>query len=337
MASTKASKVAAVAAHAGMQLLRVLFWAPVLLLLAWMAFFGTERWRNAEHWRHFPPSFDCDDTKLLDSCTLRNLLFMWAAPALLAAAALGLLVLRAVLQKEGHGSTTSKWSAMLMPPRRFWLWWCGGLSLADALVVAAWAAINVAWMFAMMDRYFKLIPFFSGGGTPLPLLRLMLVAVALGSLLFPNLLMLFYPVTRGSVVLAASGISYPDAIRYHRWLGHAVMVIVTAHSLGFWGVWLYQGLWVKEAFDQGARINNLAGGISFLSGLALWLSSLEVARRGSYETFYKLHHIGFWGFMFAGCCHYWGMFWYFLPGLMLYGVDAVYRLQQCLWLLFFTP
>jgi hypothetical protein len=70
------------------------------------------------------------------------------------------------------------------------------------------------------------------------------------------------------------------------------MVMVTAHSLGFWGVWLYQGLWVKEAFDQGARINNLAGGISFLSGLALWLSSLEVARRASYETFYKLHHIG---------------------------------------------
>jgi hypothetical protein len=23
---------------------------------------------------------------------------------------------------------------------------------------------------------------------------------------------------------------------------------------------------------------------------------------------------GFWGFMFAGCCHYWGMVWYFLPG-----------------------
>jgi hypothetical protein len=63
-------------------------------------------------------------------------------------------------------------------------------------------------------RYFKLIPIFSGSGTPLPLLQLMLVAVALGSLLFPNLVMLFYPVTRGSVVLQASGISYPDAIRY---------------------------------------------------------------------------------------------------------------------------
>jgi hypothetical protein len=83
------------------------------------------------------------------------------------------------------------------------------------------------------------------------------------------------------------------------------MVMVTAHSLGFWGVWLYQGLWTKEAFDQGPRINNLAGGISFLSGLALWLSSLEVARRASYETFYKLHHIGkcpTGGYLLFGLC-----------------------------------
>jgi hypothetical protein len=48
----------------------------------------------------------------------------------------------------------------------------------------------------------------------LPLLQLQLVAVALGSLLFPNLVMLFYPVTRGSVLLQASGMSYPDAIRW---------------------------------------------------------------------------------------------------------------------------
>jgi hypothetical protein len=33
------------------------------------------------------------------------------------------------------------------------------------------------------------------------------------------------------------------------------MVMVTAHSLGFWGIWLYQGQWVKEAFDQGAVFN----------------------------------------------------------------------------------
>jgi hypothetical protein len=32
--------------------------------------------------------------------------------------------------------------------------------------------------------------------------------------------------------------------------------------------------------------------------------------------------------MFAGCCHYWDMFWYFLPGMVLYGVDGVYRIHQ---------
>ena len=43
--------------------------------------------------------------------------------------------------------------------------------------------------------------------------------------------------------------------RYHRWLGHAVMVMVTAHSLGFWGIWLVQGKLVEEAFDQGRVFN----------------------------------------------------------------------------------
>jgi hypothetical protein len=43
-------------------------------------------------------------------------------------------------------------------------------------------------------------------------------------LLFPNLVLLFYPVSRGSILLQAAGLSYPSAIRYHRWLGHWVMV-----------------------------------------------------------------------------------------------------------------
>lgn len=46
-----------------------------------------------------------------------------------------------------------------------------------------------------------------------PPLQLELLAVALGSLLFPNLLLLFFPISRGSVVLAAARLAYPDAIR----------------------------------------------------------------------------------------------------------------------------
>lgn len=46
------------------------------------------------------------------------------------------------------------------------------------------------------------------------------------------------------------------------------------------------------ASTQNTTNNSLAGGVSFLGGLALWLSSLEIARRANYEVFYKLHHIG---------------------------------------------
>jgi hypothetical protein len=34
---------------------------------------------------------------------------------------------------------------------------------------------------------------------------------------------------------------------------------------------------------------------------------------------------GFWGFMFAGCCHYWGMVWYFLPGEQLPVTETYYE------------
>lgn len=51
------------------------------------------------------------------------------------------------------------------------------------------------------------------------------------------------------------------------------------------------------------------GGASFVSGLALWLTSLDAPRRGFYAVFYAVHHVGFWGFMLAGLMHYQGMVW----------------------------
>jgi hypothetical protein len=42
--------------------------------------------------------------------------------------------------------------------------------------------------------------------------------------MFPNLVLLFFPVSRGSVLLQVLGLPYPAAIRYHRWLGGWVLV-----------------------------------------------------------------------------------------------------------------
>ena len=168
----------------------------------------------------------------------------------------------------------------------------------------------------------------SNASTPVWALEVMLASIALGQLLMPNLALLFFPVARGSPLLQAAGISYPAAVRAHRWLGHLTMAIASAHSLGFWGVWLARGQWTAEAFSQGARVNNLAGGLSFLGGLALWLTSLERARRTRYGLFIATHHFGWWVFFLAGVAHYAPLAWYFLPGLLLYFVDAAFRVSS---------
>jgi hypothetical protein len=52
--------------------------------------------------------------------------------------------------------------------------------------------------------------------TPCTFLQVMvakMLAKSYGSLIAPNLVLLFYPITRGSVVLQALQLPYPEAIR----------------------------------------------------------------------------------------------------------------------------
>lgn len=70
------------------------------------------------------------------------------------------------------------------------------------------------------------------------------------------------------------------------------------------------------------------GSIALLFSLALWVTAVGFSRRTNYAVFKTIHHIGFWGFMVCGCCHKFDLIWYFLPGMMLYGIDGVYRLHQ---------
>ena len=120
----------------------------------------------------------------------------------------------------------------------------------------------------------------------------------------------------------------PACPRYHRWLGHGVLTLVALHGLTYHLVWLASGQWAAKALEQGSGHNNLLGSVAFLFGLALWLSSLEAVRRANFEVFKAMHHVGFWGFMVCGVCHKWDVIWSFLPGLLLYLLDGVYRLHQ---------
>jgi len=116
--------------------------------------------------------------------------------------------------------------------------------------------------------------------------------------------------------------------RYHTWLGYGVLTLVALHGLTYHTVWLASGQWLAKAREQGSGHNNLLGSVAFVFAVALWLTSLETVRRRSYAVFKAVHHIGFWGFLFFGICHKWDLIWAFLPGLVLYGIDAVYRIYQ---------
>lgn len=112
-------------------------------------------------------------------------------------------------------------SAAVLSCRRFWLWWCDGLTVLDLLVIVLWAAINASWMAALItqNRQSAVHRMATAAPSlavhrPSPSKIVSLVAKSLGGLLAPNLVVLFYPISRGSVVLPALGLSYPAAIRY---------------------------------------------------------------------------------------------------------------------------
>lgn len=79
---------------------------------------------------------------------------------------------------------------------------------------------------------------------------------------------------------------------------------------------------------NGAELSHLFGGLAFICALLLWITSQEPVRRRFYSAYKILHHVGFWGFMIMGCAHKWTLFWYFVPGMLMYAVDGVFRLHQ---------
>ncbi|KAK1361781.1 putative ferric-chelate reductase (NADH) [Heracleum sosnowskyi] len=67
--------------------------------------------------------------------------------------------------------------------------------------------------------------------------RLDSAALRLGLIGNICLAFLFFPVTRGSSVLALLGITSEASVKYHIWLGHIVMTLFTAHGVCYIVYW----------------------------------------------------------------------------------------------------
>ncbi len=125
---------------------------------------GTWRWRNNAFWQQFPPSFGCDDSRLLDACQAANLLWFVALPSVASLTAVGLVALSSCQDGPANTAKGTHPTSVLggrcsfqLSPQRFWSWWCVGFTGTDAAVVGVWLSINVAWAVAVMGRYQKLV------------------------------------------------------------------------------------------------------------------------------------------------------------------------------------
>ncbi|KAK6945682.1 Ferric reductase transmembrane component-like domain, partial [Dillenia turbinata] len=103
---------------------------------------------------------------------------------------------------------------------------------------------------------------------------------------------LFLPVARGSVLLRFIDIPFEHATRYHVWLGHLTMILFTLHGLLYLIFWAMQGRLVQEVLEwKDIGIANLAGVISLLTGLFMWVTSLHPLRKQYFELFFYTHQL----------------------------------------------
>ncbi|XP_075477097.1 ferric reduction oxidase 7, chloroplastic-like [Primulina tabacum] len=106
------------------------------------------------------------------------------------------------------------------------------------------------------------------------------------------LIFLFLPVARGSILLRLVDIPFEHATRYHVWLGHLTMSLFTLHGIFYIIGWSVEGRLIHKLLEwKNVGIANLAGVISLLAGLCMWITSLPGVRRLNFELFFYTHQL----------------------------------------------
>ncbi|KAI4369873.1 hypothetical protein MLD38_018271 [Melastoma candidum] len=158
--------------------------------------------------------------------------------------------------------------------------------------------------------------------------KLWLAGLYLGLVGNIGLAFLFFPVTRGSSLLAFFGLTSESSIKYHIWLGHMVMAIFTVHGLCYIVFWIITHQISKTMEWANTGISNVAGEIALVAGLGLWSTTFPRVRRKMFELFFYAHHL-YILFMLFFVLHV-GISYacIMLPGFYLFLVDRYLRFLQ---------
>ncbi|KAF1863539.1 hypothetical protein Lal_00030587 [Lupinus albus] len=104
---------------------------------------------------------------------------------------------------------------------------------------------------------------------------------------------LFFPVARGSSVLPLFKLTSESTIKYHIWLGHIVMTLFTAHGICniiFWAVTNQISQEKVVKWDK-VGVSNVAGELSLIFGLFMWIATIPRIRRKFFEIFFYTHYL----------------------------------------------
>ncbi|KAH9607553.1 hypothetical protein KSS87_020456 [Heliosperma pusillum] len=139
---------------------------------------------------------------------------------------------------------------------------------------------------------------------------------------------LFFPVTRLSSILPLVGLTYESSIKYHIWVGQAVMVLSALHSVGFVIYWIMTNQAILLLEWSPAWVSNVSGEISWIFLLAIWATSFAYTRRKSFELFFYTHQL-YAVATFFYVVHI-GVSWtcQILPGIFLFVLDRYLRFLQ---------
>ncbi|KAL5062315.1 hypothetical protein RYX36_024052 [Vicia faba] len=142
------------------------------------------------------------------------------------------------------------------------------------------------------------------------------------------LVLLFFPVARGTSVLPMFGLTSEGCIKYHIWLGHVLMMIFTAHGVCYIIYWASTNQISQMLKWNKVGVSQIAGEISLLAGLFLWVATIPKVRRKFFELFFYTHNL-YIIFIIFFIFHVGIAFAYImLPGFYLFMVDRYLRFLQ---------
>lgn len=158
---------------------------------------------------------------------------------------------------------------------------------------------------------------------------MMSLGIRFGSLSEACLAVLLLPILRRMALLRIVGIQFEASVRYHMWIANGMIFFSLLHGATIMAVWCQKSRLLEEITKwQIAGRAYLAGAITLVTGIIIWITALPPIRRKYFQFFYSAHNLYLVFILFfllhAGDRHFYLVF----SGVLLFALDKSLRLIQ---------